>query len=100
MAPIKLSANIKVMLDALLEIAGEREFTIEMAEQFWAGDKAGKIKDLSTTQLLQYALTMTWIERDEVASAYDKLVEEIKSQSSQPNRATRRKMSKGGIALP
>jgi hypothetical protein len=100
MAPVKLSANIKVMLDALLDVAGEREFTAEMAEQFWGGKEAGQIKDLTTTQLLQYALTMTWLERDSVAEAYDKLIEEIKSQTQQPNRATRRKMSKGGIALP
>ena len=100
MPPVKLAENIKVMLDVLLEVAGEREFTAEMAEQFWGGNKAGQIKDLTTTQLLQYALTTTWLECDEVASAYDKLVEQIKSQSQQPNRATRRKMSKGGIALP
>jgi hypothetical protein len=98
--PVKLAENIKVMLDVLLEVAGEREFTAEMAEQFWGGTKAGKIKDLTTTQLLQYALTTTWLERDEVASAYDKLVEQIKSQTQQPNRAARRKMSKGGVVLP
>ena len=100
MPPVKLAENIKVMLDVLLEVAGEREFTAEMAEQFWGGNKAGQIKDLTTTQLLQYALTTTWLERDEVALAYDKLVEQIKSQTQQPNRAARRKMSKGGIALP
>ena len=100
MPPVKLAENIKVMLDVLLDVAGEREFTAEMAEQFWGGNKAGQIKDLTTTQLLQYALTTTWLERDEVALAYDKLVEQIKSQTQQPNRAARRKMSKGGIALP
>ena len=45
MPPVKLAENIKVMLNVLLEVAGEREFTAEMAEQFWGGTKAGKIKD-------------------------------------------------------
>ena len=101
MPPVKLAENIKVMLDVLLEVAGEREFTAEMAEQFWGGTKAGKIKDLTTTQLLQYALTTTWLERDSIAQAMDDLIQEIKNQqASQPNRATRRKMSKGGVVLP
>jgi hypothetical protein len=100
MAPVKLSAHIRAMLDSLLEVAGDREYTAETAEQFWGGDKAGTVKDLTTTQLLQYALTMTWLERDSVCEQYDALVEQIKSQAQQPNRATRRKMSKGGIALP
>ena len=100
MPPAKLSKHIEAMLDSLLEVAGEREYTKETAETYWAGTKAGKVKNLNQTQLLQYALTMTWLERDTIAERYDELVEEIKSQAQRPNRAARRKASKGGVILP
>lgn len=101
MPPAKLSKHIESMLEQVLLVAGEREFTKEMAELYWGGNKAGKVKDLNQTQLLQYVLTMTWIERDMVAEQYDALVEEIKKQSApRPNRAERRKASKNGLILP
>jgi len=101
MPPAKLSKHIEAMLEQVVAVAGEREFTKEMAETYWGGSKAGKVKDLNQTQLLQYALTMTWLERDQVAEQYDALVEEIKKQTARrPNRAERRKASKSGLILP
>ena len=96
-----LSEKVQLLLDSVLSKAGEREFTKEMAKEFWGGKKAGKVKDLTQTQLLQYALVMTWIERDEIAKVYDALVEEIKAHSApHPNRAQRRAAKKSGLILP
>ena len=59
MGRVKLSESVMEILDTVSEQFGEVELTAEESEKIFGGSEAAKVKDLSTTQLLQYCLLYT-----------------------------------------
>jgi hypothetical protein len=100
----KLGAGIKVILDMIKETQGEVEFSAEQAEAIWGGTEACKIKDLTQTQLLQFALASAHQQREELVDIIDKMVAAENEGVKNLNRAARRKLgvgkTKSGLILP
>jgi hypothetical protein len=100
----KLGAGIKVILDMIKETQGEVEFSAEKAEAIWGGTEACKIKDLTQTQLLQFALASAHQQREELVDIIDKMVAAENEGVKNLNRASRRKLgvgkTKSGLILP
>jgi hypothetical protein len=100
----KLAAGIKVILDMIKETQGEVEFSAEKAEAIWGGTEACKIKDLTQTQLLQFALASAHQQREELVDIIDKMVAAENEGVKNLNRAARRKLgvgkTKSGLILP
>jgi hypothetical protein len=92
MAPIKLSEACKGILDSIVENYGEILLTAENAKSICGVEKEILVKDLSMTQLLQYALIHAHLSINDLASA----LEQIKT--TKPNRAERRANKK--LILP
>ena len=100
----KLGAGIKVILDMIKETQGEVEFSAEQAEAIWGGTEACKIKDLTQTQLLQFALASAHQQREELVDIIDKMVAAENEGVKNLNRAARRKLgvgkTKSGLIVP
>lgn len=85
-----LSKNVKVILDWFQESFKDVAFTQEEAEAFYGGTKAGKVKDLSERQMLQYALMCYATEIELLRQMLDAQKENVVSL----NREQRRKLAK------
>ena len=100
----KLGAGIKVILDMIKETQGEVEFSAEQAEAIWGGTEACKIKDLTQTQLLQFALASAHQQREELVDIIDQMVAAENEGVKSLNRAARRKLgvnnTKSGLIVP
>jgi hypothetical protein len=86
----ELSKNVKVILDWFQETFNDVAFTQEEAEAFYGGTKAGKVKDLSERQMLQYVLMC-------YATEIEVLRQSLETQQSNTvslNREQRRKLAK------
>ena len=100
----KLGAGVKVILDFIKESQGEVEFSAEQAEAIWGGSEVVKVKDLTQTQLLQYALMSAHQQREELVDLVDKMVAAENEGIKNLNRAARRKLgvnkTKSGLIVP
>ena len=100
----KLGAGVKVILDFIKESQSEVEFSAEQAEAIWGGSEAVKVKDLTQTQLLQYALMSAHQQREELVDLVDKMVAAENEGIKNLNRAARRKLgvnkTKSGLIVP
>ena len=59
MGRVKLSESVMGILDTITEQFGAVELTAEDSEKIFGGSEATTVKDLTTTQLLQYGLLYT-----------------------------------------
>ena len=100
----KLGAGVKVILDFIKESQSEVEFSAEQAEAIWGGSEVVKVKDLTQTQLLQYALMSAHQQREELVDLVDKMVAAENEGIKNLNRAARRKLgvnkTKSGLIVP
>ena len=92
MPPVKLSEACMGIVDSIVENYGDILLTAENAKSICGIEKEILVKDLSTTQLLQYALIHAHLSINDLASA----LEQIKA--AKPNRAERRATKK--LILP
>jgi len=92
MPPVKLSVACMAITDSIVENYGEIILSDTNAEQIFGVKKEVAVKDLTTTQLLQYALIHAHLTINDLASA----LEQIKA--TKPNRAERRANKK--LILP
>jgi hypothetical protein len=92
MAPVKLSEACMAIVDSIVENYGDILLSEDHANQIFGAKKEVLVKDLTTTQLLQYALVHAHLTINELASA----LEQIKA--AKPNRAERRANKK--LILP
>ena len=80
MPPSKISPAVQLVLDYIRENHGDYAFTEDDAQKIYGGH-AKTVKDLTQTEILQFALLTVYRERDDLL----KMVEGMK-----PNRAQRR----------
>jgi len=92
MAPVKLSVACMAIVDSIVENYGEIILSKNNAEEICGVAKEVAVKDLTTTQLLQYALIHAHLTINELASALEQI------QKAKPNRAERRANKK--LILP
>jgi len=92
MPPVKLSVACMAIVDSIVENYGDILLTETNAEQICGVKKEILVKDLSSTQLLQYALIHAHLTINDLASA----LEQIKA--TKPNREQRRANKK--LILP
>lgn len=92
MAPVKLSVACMAIVDSIVENYGEILLTSKNAEEICGVAKEILVKDLTTTQLLQYALIHAHLTINELATVLEQL------QARKPNRAERRSSKK--LILP
>jgi hypothetical protein len=92
MPPVKLSVACMAIIDSIVENYGEIILSETNAEQICGAKKEVAVKDLTTTQLLQYALIHAHLSINDLASA----LEQIKVVK--PNREQRRANKK--LILP
>ena len=84
MAPVKLSVACMAIVDSIVENYGEIILSKNNAEEICGVAKEVAVKDLTTTQLLQYALIHAHLTINELATALEQI------QAKRPNRAERR----------
>jgi hypothetical protein len=96
------SENTMKILDALVESYGDLELSPEDAEAIFGGNEATTVKDLTTIQLIQYALAYLSVNaNDAVELAIERtnkvnemaeiiLAQERERLNYKPNRAQRR----------
>ena len=100
----KIGAGVKVILEMIQETQGDVEFSAEQAEAIWGGTEACKIKDLTQTQLLQFALASAHQQREELVDIIDQMVAAENEGVKSLNRAARRKLgvnkTKSGLIVP
>ena len=92
MAAVKLSVACMAITDSIVENYGEIILSETNAEQIFGVKKEVAVKDLTTTQLLQYALIHAHLSINDLASALEQL------KTSKPNREQRRANNK--LILP
>ena len=92
MPPVKLSVACMAIVDSIVENYGDILLTETNAEQICGVKKEILVKDLTSTQLLQYALIHAHLTINDLASA----LEQIKA--TKPNREQRRANNK--LILP
>ena len=92
MPPVKLSVACMAIVDSIVENYGDILLTETNAEQICGVKKEILVKDLTSTQLLQYALIHAHLTINDLASA----LEQIKA--TKPNREQRRANKK--LILP
>ena len=92
MPPVKLSVACMAIVDSIVENYGDILLTETNAEQICGVKKDILVKDLTQTQLLQYALIHAHLTINDLASA----LEQIKA--TKPNREQRRANKK--LILP
>ena len=92
MPPVKLSVACMAIVDSIVENYGDILLTETNAEQICGVKKEILVKDLTQTQLLQYALIHAHLTINDLASA----LEQIKA--TKPNREQRRANKK--LILP
>ncbi len=100
MGRMKLSAAAMEILDAITETFGENELTAEDAEMVFGGSEAVLVKDLNTSQLLQYALlymagkavdaTEVAMQKSEEADRFARQILDATRKETNYNRAARR----------
>ena len=71
MPPVKLSVACMAIVDSIIENYGDILLTETNAEQICGIKKEVLVKDLTTTQLLQYALIHAHLSINDLASALE-----------------------------
>jgi len=92
MPPVKLSVACMAIVDSIIENYGDILLTETNAEQICGIKKEVLVKDLTTTQLLQYALIHAHLSINDLASALEQI------RAVKPNREQRRAKKK--LILP
>jgi len=92
MPPVKLSVACMAIIDSIVENYGEIILSETNAEQICGAKKEVAVKDLTTTQLLQYALIHAHLSINDLASALEQI------RAVKPNREQRRANKK--LILP
>jgi len=92
MPPVKLSVACMAIVDSIIENYGDILLTETNAEQICGIKKEVLVKDLTTTQLLQYALIHAHLSSNDLASALEQI------RAVKPNREQRRANKK--LILP
>jgi hypothetical protein len=96
MAPSKMAKGVQEFLDWFMEQYGEVELSQEDAEKLCGRSTASLVKDLTQSQLLQFALLMSRHEIESLLTYTDQLEAEVQrllaiiGQSATKNRASRR----------
>lgn len=93
MGRVVLGEGVMAILESISESYGEVELAPENAEQIFGEAKQVRVKDLTTTQLLQYSLVHAHIQNSRLHGLLEKL-------TATPNRASRRAAKKSGLILP
>ena len=86
------SDAVEAILKGIVENYGDIELTEEEAKTIYGGSKAGKVKDLAHSNLIQYALLHAHLQIQGLISQIEHM--------GKPNRAQRRAAEKQGIILP
>lgn len=99
MPPVKVGKGVQAILDSLVENYGAIQIDAESAGFIFGGSEAVLVKDLSKSQLLQYALLHAHVQINGLIARINALSDQVVKAAGQGSRAQRRHPPKG-LILP